>query len=657
MKKSILFITAIPGILLPITLTQTSIAKNEEKKWYDKINNSKIEVRDFFSVFTNSNNKNLVNYDNEFELKLLLNHNYLDTTEMTNSNFITEKNKNFIEFIRKKGANFKKSEISFETPIVWLYFENEEQREKLVNFLISEKDIQKFILYKNDLKDNFKKENNNSLNGHTIFSHKKKDFDITNKEELYRTLNFNKQIERDKNSNFYKKNSEIGILEYKDVFQSNLTDNFDENGIEFLDSHITEGDFHGLIVSSVAAGDEGFDSKSKIVISAYRTNSDWQKQIEKMVTEKKLKIINHSYGSSREDKFKLYDEDSYFVDYISRKYGVVNVFSSGNGNANNGQMEWINRYSLSFNSVVVGALDKKLNSNVYENRIANYSNYKIHSDYNSIAKPLVVAPGHIEMKILNNEGTSFSSPIIAGVISTLLREKEFLNNDNFRIPSVKSILSSASISTNDLEQIKKRSGYSNKYGAGIPDFELMLKAADNLETVTVKKENSDSIIKIGKSFFVEKGSKIKSSLSWLFNAGLLQNKEKRAEYNPQVNWWWFLGPLGGAIANVAELNRINSENEKWEKEHINELQLKKETAFSRQNNSKFSDYDLILEKMDNSGNWIQVSSSISSDSNDELIEYNVTESSNFRLVIKKYKSSLFENSIEDNLSFTYVVKK
>ncbi|MGZ9413873.1 hypothetical protein [Mycoplasma sp. Z386] len=61
--------------------------------------------------------------------------------------------------------------------------------------------------------------------------------------------------------------------------------------------------------------------------------------------------------------------------------------------------------------------------------------------------------------------------------------------------------------------------------------------------------------------------------------------------------------------------------------------------------------------MDNSGNWIQVSSSISSDSNDELIEYDVTESSNFRLVIKKYKSSLFENSIEDNLAFTYVVKK
>ncbi|MGZ9413975.1 hypothetical protein [Mycoplasma sp. 5370] len=143
----------------------------------------------------------------------------------------------------------------------------------------------------------------------------------------------------------------------------------------------------------------------------------------------------------------------------------------------------------------------------------------------------------------------------------------------------------------------------------------------------------------------------------LTQTSIAANEEKRVEYNPQVNWWWFLGPLGGAIANVAELNRINSENEKWEKEHINELQLKKETAFSRQNNSKFSDYDLILEKMDNSGNWIQVSSSISSDSNDELIEYDVTESSNFRLVIKKYKSSLFENSIEDNLAFTYVVKK
>ena len=49
-----------------------------------------------------------------------------------------------------------------------------------------------------------------------------------------------------------------------------------------------------------------------------------------MVLKNNVKFINYSYGFIV-DHFFFYNDDSFFIDYILRKYGVVNVFVVGNG--------------------------------------------------------------------------------------------------------------------------------------------------------------------------------------------------------------------------------------------------------------------------------------------------------------------------------------
>ncbi|UUM19880.1 hypothetical protein NPA11_00355 [Mycoplasma sp. 1578d] len=41
----------------------------------------------------------------------------------------------------------------------------------------------------------------------------------------------------------------------------------------------------------------------------------------------------------------------------------------------------------------------------------------------------------------------------------------------------------------------------------------------------------------------------------MFNAGLLDKKDEPT-YNANVNWWWFLGPIGGMVANIVEADRL-----------------------------------------------------------------------------------------------------
>lgn len=103
------------------------------------------------------------------------------------------------------------------------------------------------------------------------------------------------------------------------------------------------------------------------------------KALEWLVLKNNVKIINHSYGFTGDES--LYQEKSYYLDYLSRKYGVINVFSSGNGEWNPKTLnEWINERKLAFNSIIVGALNDS-NTN-----ISYYSNWRVYEKYEDIFK-------------------------------------------------------------------------------------------------------------------------------------------------------------------------------------------------------------------------------------------------------------------------------
>ncbi|MGZ9797508.1 S8 family serine peptidase [Mycoplasma sp. 4013] len=664
-KKIFLFssilTTSVAGIA---TLTSTNVSRYQEKPWYLGYQNNKLEVRinKNGQLFNSVRN---VPVNNNYELKLLLN--YEAENSVMDEKWTVQKNNEFIENIKKSNLYFKSYQTSSMMPIVWFYFDNENQRKEFVKSIIEKKEIYKGIVFPNEIQNIQLSNTTNSRKQKVIDWDIYYDRDITidNTKDL-EIVNFKKQIERE-NRRYYNNLGNVGVLEVIGRLDETKLQNFNRFGIEINETPDFAITHHANEVSNITAGEKGYDRYSKLIFSAFIEDSEWQKGIEWMVKDKKVRVINHSYGYTIDDAHPIYNEKNLFLDYISRKYGVVNIFSLGNGNnKKEKENEWLNGYKLSLNNLVVGALDFSNWAQKPTETIAKYSNYLLPKSFTSTSKPNVVAPGYLykrwhknskgEWNYLDTQGTSFASPVVTGLVSTLLRERDFLDKDKIRLQSIKSIIGASSRTPKVNNLNYKANGYTEKYGSGIVDFENMLEAADNLVTKEVSKSDNDFVL-FTREFYVQKDKKIKGASSWLFNSGLLKEHENLPTYNANVNWWWFLGVLGGVITNSVEGSRLAKEKAEWKNTHINEERLNLKTINQKQNDKLFSDYDLYLEKKDSSGKWTVVKSIISSDSNDEILEYVTPESGIYRLKVKKYSDVLFDNSINDSLALTYTIQE
>ncbi|MDW2919978.1 hypothetical protein [Mesomycoplasma ovipneumoniae] len=94
---------------------------------------------------------------------------------------------------------------------------------------------------------------------------------------------------------------------------------------------------------------------------------------------------------------------------------------------------------------------------------------------------------------------------------------------------------------------------------------------------------------------------------------------------------------------------------KWSSDHLNKQWLSLDATKKRQNNKIVSDYDLYLQKLNSNGKWITVASSNSDLGNDELIDFKSNESGYYRINVWNYRSSVFENSVDDKLAVSYLV--
>ncbi|MDW2892762.1 S8 family serine peptidase [Mesomycoplasma ovipneumoniae] len=557
--------------------------------------------------------------------------------------------------MKKLNLKYKETKYSQMLPIVWFYFDTENDREFFVKNSLKNSTVSRFIVYKNEEKDkqtghveilDDNNQLNNNDNYHSLFS--------KSLNENISIVNFQKQATKD-SENQDKTTWKVGAIEFLDKFDSNFNVYFNENQLNINDlvSHRpkqAEKPYHSTLVSLILGGKAGVDKKSDLYLSIFKTDAEWQKSIEWMAT-KDVRVINHSYGNKFVD-FKDYNENAYLLDFLARKYGVINVFAAGNGADKIDEDEfgrnkaddnpWIDDRSLSLNSIVVGALDdNSSNSNIAKNEIAPYSNFKVGDEYLQFAKPLVVAPGQI-YNVLDDKnqsgqnkkyvsGTSYAAPIVTGLISTLLRGKPLWVRDDFRVPAIKSLLSVSAISPNHIDLDKKDSGYYEKYGAGTPDFEKMKEAVENTSYIFGNKENEGEVIFTGNRFWVNSNERVKASLSWNFNAGMLKNNEKGQNIS---GWWWFLPAI---------TRNVTSD---W---------LPLEATKKRQGGTFVSDYDLYLQKLNSNGDWVDVARSNSILSNDELIDFKSNESAYYRIYVKNYRSSVFENSEDDRLVVSYLV--
>ncbi|WNM13453.1 S8 family serine peptidase [Mesomycoplasma ovipneumoniae] len=622
---------------------------NNKQYWYSTNFSNKIDVRDPFIKKLNKSSK-VENLDNNFELKLLLDPDFLDTEPKK----ITSFNIDFLEKMKKLNLKYKETKYSQMLPIVWFYFDTENDREFFVKNSLKNSTVSRFIVYKNEEKDKQTGhveilDDNNPLNNndnfHSLFR--------KSLNENISIVNFQKQAPKD-SENQDKTTSKVGVIEFLDKFDSNFNIYFNENQLNINDlvsnrPKQAEKPYHSTLVSLILGGKAGVDKKSDLYLSIFKTDAEWQKAIEWMATND-VRVINHSYGNKLVD-FKDYNENTYLLDFLARKYGVINVFAAGNGADKIDEDEfgknksdynpWIDDRSLSLNSIVVGALqDNSSNSNIAKNEIAPYSNFKIGDQYVQFAKPLVVAPGQI-YNVLDDKnqssqskkyvsGTSYAAPVITGLISTFLREILFVRDD-FRVPAIKSILSVSAIVQIIMIWIKKIVVIIKSMGLEPLILKKMKKAVDNQSFIFGNKENEGEVIFTGNRFWVNANETIKSSLSWNFNAGMLKNNETGQNIS---GWWWFLPAITRNVSHD------------W---------LPLEATKKRQGGTFVSDYDLYLQKLNSNGDWVDVARSNSILSNDELIDFKSNESAYYRIYVKNYKSSVFENSEDDRLVVSYLV--
>ncbi|MDW2913150.1 hypothetical protein R7U62_03500 [Mesomycoplasma ovipneumoniae] len=65
----------------------------------------------------------------------------------------------------------------------------------------------------------------------------------------------------------------------------------------------------------------------------------------------------------------------------------------------------------------------------------------------------------------------------------------------------------------------------------------------------------------------------------------------------------------------------------------------------------------MQKKVGNNWQTIDLNSGSSGSSNVELIRYSAEESGTYRILVKKTSSSLFKESIDDNLAVSYVIQE
>ncbi|WP_069096869.1 S8 family serine peptidase [Mesomycoplasma ovipneumoniae] len=494
---------------------------------------------------------------------------------------------------------------------------------------------------------------------------------------------------------------------------------------------------HASLVSGIIVGKSGFAFNTDLHLANLGKVESfdspvWMSVFEKLIIEKGVRVINHSYGfnfigkkdvdaefkdiygnnSILKNSVSRYIDHLYYLDFLSRKYGVINIFAAGNeyddkwkNDITNSEEKYgyISGYANAINSIVVGS-SFGTKENFYA---SNFSNRLLPKALKDLPKPLIVAPGENIVGLSDQKspesGTSFSAPIVTGIVSTIIATNHHLFNNKNIIPAIKSVLSSSAVDSeldyqgikNFIESTKKEnekrntwssidnyldnlskwryllnyenehesksSGFDTAVGAGQINFANIQKAIENLKTFSVSFQNTDEYVYVSPEIKLNQGDKIKASLAWAFNAGLT----KPVTWNDSRFYSWYASLLkyGGYIldnnpgAMYGEYHPQSNIEEEYHHKYPYEW-LKRKALFEKQKNTLFSDYDLKLQKKEGD-NWqtIYLNSGSSWNSNVELIRYSAEESGIYRILVKKHSSSLFEESVDDNLAVSYVIQK
>jgi serine protease AprX len=223
---------------------------------------------------------------------------------------------------------------------------------------------------------------------------------------------------------------------------------------------------HATIVTSIIVGSaNGLVPNATVYeVGALNRTQDYQK-IEWLL-DKGVNVINYSAGYT--DVTGTYSDMAKWVDHISFQHNIYFVKSAGNITSSN---TGISDPGMAYNCITVGSMNdnnSRTEPTWSDDKLSTFSCY---SETSGAYKPDLTAPGEsifVPSYTTSNSGTSFSAPLVTGVIAQMVNKTSSLSAQN---NTLKSILAAGTThrTATDYGTYLLSKYYSNKEGAGVID--------------------------------------------------------------------------------------------------------------------------------------------------------------------------------------------
>lgn len=167
---------------------------------------------------------------------------------------------------------------------------------------------------------------------------------------------------------------------------------------------------HSTWVTSIIGGNSGIAEDVHLYCIGLRNNS-FTACVNKLIDDCEVNIINMSCGMNQNG---IYDKYCAYIDYIISTTGCTIIKSAGN---NGDDTSLVSSPGCGMNVITVGSISANQN-------VSYFSSWDTNNSY--LYKPDMVAPGEYISNVPNisggNRGTSFSAPMVSGIVALLMEE-------------------------------------------------------------------------------------------------------------------------------------------------------------------------------------------------------------------------------------------
>lgn len=219
----------------------------------------------------------------------------------------------------------------------------------------------------------------------------------------------------------------------------------------------TEHRPHATCVARVLVGKEGMAKGASLYCAKYDFTavnmgqySSFFYSVESLINNN-VNIINMSAGFARKDAYDILEK---WTDHIVNVHSLTFVKSAGNNTT------IINAPGLAYNIITVGSIDDKLTTTASDDTLGDWSCYANYGN-DGCSKPDFVTPGN---NFFGTAGTSFSTPMVTGVIASMMHISPALKNKPMVVKALLTASCNRKVSGETL------GGLTAKQGAGVIDY-------------------------------------------------------------------------------------------------------------------------------------------------------------------------------------------